>query len=104
MTTSNLPYATLVFHEIYDGQHSKTSVTYSEEETLSVLKEFLFDQTTRKLKVLDEVNFPVDVTLDSVSTLSAYELAELNNDNEDRSQGLYSVNGSIGNKVIPYCN
>jgi hypothetical protein len=96
----SLPYATLVLYEIYHGEYRGTTITFSEDETLHRLREVLFDPETRKLKVLDEVNFPIDVTLDNTMHLNAYELANLNNENENRSQSLYSVNGSIGGRVI----
>jgi hypothetical protein len=101
---SQFSYATLVFHDIYDGEYFGTYITHSEEETLSVLRKVLFDDATHKLKALDEEKFPMSVTLVNTAHLTAYELANLNNDNSGRSQALYGTNGSIGGKIIKFQN
>jgi hypothetical protein len=101
---SQFSYATLVFHDIYDGEYFDTYITHSEEETLSVLRKVLFDDVTHKLKALDEEEFPMPVTLVNTAHLTAYELANLNNDNSGRSQALYGVNGSIGGNIIKFRN
>ncbi len=101
---SQFSYATLVFHDIYEEKYLGTHITHSEEQTLTFLRSILFDDVTRKLKALDEDQFPMPVTLDNTAHLTAYELANLNNDNEDRSQAFYGIAGSIGGKIINFQN
>jgi hypothetical protein len=98
-----LPYATIVFFEIMDGEHRGTHITFSEEETVALLKNFLFDETTGKLKDLDD-SFPNTATLESASHLNAYDLAAFNNNNRSCSQPRFAVCGSIGGVAIDYCN
>jgi hypothetical protein len=101
---SQFSYATLVFHDIYEEKYLGAHITHSEEETLTFLRSILFDDKTHKLKSLDEDQFPMPVTLVNTAHLTAYELANLNNNNEDRSQALYGITGSIGGRIIHFEN